>query len=211
MIIGPRGESDQNDSRHTRSSLPVVYCHHHFFIMIIILNLFPDAPASPSQPLGGGPSNKAGKTSPKTPKTKKLDQSRKFRAANSEALNPPADALVDLGANRTQIKFSLPHVGMRNSNNTCFINSTLQALFQTDSFLKDLFAFRISEPGPNASVVDREDYAVSLQILEELLCGPDDRRVKCGNGTARYDKVSGWDGGSRGGGGGERDEGGGVM
>lgn len=88
------------------------------------------------------------------------------RATSSRPLN--SDQVLS-NPQLTELRFRKPEVGMRNTNNTCFISSVLQALYHTDKFVKDLFSFEIKPPDPSkASKMDLEDHEIGEALLRNL-------------------------------------------
>ncbi|CAD7924693.1 unnamed protein product [Amoebophrya sp. A120] len=63
------------------------------------------------------------------------------------------------------VQFGQSRSGIRNSNNTCFVNTVLQALFHTDAFVSTLFRFRLRQPDRS---VDEAQYQLGAELLRQL-------------------------------------------
>ena len=60
-----------------------------------------------------------------------------------------------------------PSVGLQNTNNTCYMNSFVQALFLTDAFLWRIYNFNLKLKS-NPSKIDEEDYEFGKKVVELL-------------------------------------------
>jgi len=60
-----------------------------------------------------------------------------------------------------------PRVGLQNTNNTCYMNSFIQALFMTSRFVWHLFAFTL-QPKKKPSKVDEEDFDFGVKLVQLL-------------------------------------------
>jgi len=57
------------------------------------------------------------------------------------------------------------HVGLQNTNNTCYMNSFIQGLFMTNHFIHRIYTFKLRLK-KNPSVIDREDFELGYKIVE---------------------------------------------
>ena len=60
-----------------------------------------------------------------------------------------------------------PSVGLQNTNNTCYMNSFMQALFLTDAFLWRIYDFTLKLKA-KASKIDEEDFEFGKKVVELL-------------------------------------------
>lgn len=65
------------------------------------------------------------------------------------------------------ITYSPVRLGLQNTNNTCYMNTCIQSLFLTSSFLHRIFAFHLTLK-KNASKVDKEDYDLGKKLVKLL-------------------------------------------
>lgn len=81
--------------------------------------------------------------------------------------NNPLDS-VSLPSNGTvEMPYVAPKVGLQNTNNTCYMNSFIQSLFQTNHFLWRIFSFHL-ELKKNPSKVDKEDFEFGKKVVKLL-------------------------------------------
>ena len=60
-----------------------------------------------------------------------------------------------------------PSVGLQNTNNTCYMNSFVQALFLTDAFVSRIYSFSLKLK-ENPSTIDKEDFEFGKTVVELL-------------------------------------------
>ena len=60
-----------------------------------------------------------------------------------------------------------PSVGLQNTNNTCYMNSFVQALFLTDAFVWRIYSFSLKLK-ENPSTIDKEDFEFGKTVVELL-------------------------------------------
>lgn len=60
-----------------------------------------------------------------------------------------------------------PSVGLQNTNNTCYMNSFMQALFLTDAFVWRIYDFTLKLKA-KASKIDEEDFEFGKKVVELL-------------------------------------------
>eukprot|EP00438_Fugacium_kawagutii_P025822 Skav200500 [mRNA] locus=scaffold450:321056:323736:- [translate_table: standard] len=58
-----------------------------------------------------------------------------------------------------------PHVGLQNTNNTCYMNSFIQALFLTDAFVWRINSFNLKLK-ENPSKIDEEDFEFGKKVVD---------------------------------------------
>jgi len=82
---------------------------------------------------------------------------------------PPAinNGLGVVDADAVAVPFRDHHVGLQNTNNTCYMNSFVQALFLTNRFVSRIFSFELRLKA-NASKVDQEDFHHGTKIVSML-------------------------------------------
>ncbi|CAD7975077.1 unnamed protein product [Amoebophrya sp. A25] len=81
---------------------------------------------------------------------------------------PPGAPPVVQGAADPQLSsicFAHPRCGIRNTNNTCFVNTILQALFHTDTLVSQLLQFRLRPP---TKPIDEANYKLGSALLKQL-------------------------------------------
>merc|ERR1712232_1056444 len=64
-------------------------------------------------------------------------------------------------------KYEHAHVGLQNTNNTCYMNTFMQSLFLTSAFLWRVFSFELKLKD-KPSVVDKEDHELGIKIIAEV-------------------------------------------
>merc|ERR1719352_62452 len=69
--------------------------------------------------------------------------------------------------NKMPVALTPPKVGLQNIHNTCYMNSFIQTLFMTNSFVHDLFYFKLHLK-KNPSKVDKEDHELGKKIVKQL-------------------------------------------
>jgi len=65
------------------------------------------------------------------------------------------------------LEYPPPRVGLQNTKHTCYMNSFIQSLFMTNSFVLRIFSFQLilkKDPSP----VDREDFEFGQKLVNQL-------------------------------------------
>lgn len=90
------------------------------------------------------------------------------QAAQGAPPAAPSSVFQTLPAESTvAVAHQPPHVGLQNTNNTCYMNSFIQGLYLTDAFIWRLFSFKLRLKD-NPSKVDQEDFEFGTKLVELL-------------------------------------------
>ncbi|CAJ1372296.1 unnamed protein product [Effrenium voratum] len=99
---------------------------------------------------------------PQMPQAPQLPQASQLPPA------PSSTAFLPLPAESSLVVVNdHPKVGLQNTNNTCYMNSFIQALFLTDAFIWRIFSFQL-QLKPNASKIDKEDFEFGKKVVDLL-------------------------------------------
>jgi len=88
-------------------------------------------------------------------------QQSQWNTAPAGAMEPPPEP------GKANYNLTPPCVGLQNIQNTCYVNTVVQSLFMTNSFVHDIYNFHRRLKN-NASVVDKEDHEMGRKIVKML-------------------------------------------
>jgi len=78
---------------------------------------------------------------------------------------PPSGPDVQPPPDGVAVDFGPPRVGLRNTNNTCYMNSFIQSLFMTNYFVWRIFSFKLKLK-KGASKMDQEDHKFGKKVVQ---------------------------------------------